>query len=483
VNDAAAALAGRTREELVGRTSRELEFWGDPTHTERLFTEIHAKGRARRFPTKVRRPAGELVDVLLSTETIDVHGVRCTLGVILDLTEQRKAEEALRETEEQLRQLQRLEAIGTLAAGIAHDFNNLLSVILSYASMVHGALPAADPLREDVEQIRMAGERAADLTRRLLAFGRRQMLAPRVVDLSAILQSVELMLRRVLGEYTALTIDTSSEPGPVLVDPVQLEQVLVNLVVNARDAMPKGGRVSISARDVELGRDDELCLRLELAAGAYVCVSVADDGVGMTRQQRERAFEPFFTTKEKGRGTGLGLATVYGIVKQSGGGVAVESAEGQGTTMRVYLPRAQRPEEKLAALVADERSLEALDGTETVLVVDDEEALRLWVSATLEKRGYRVLSAGNGAEALRVARAHEGPIDVLLSDVVMPEMSGPALEKILRSERPNVRVLYVSGYTDDRVVLEGVRDATVTLLHKPVVAHVLLAKLREVLRR
>jgi two-component system cell cycle sensor histidine kinase/response regulator CckA len=375
-----------------------------------------------------------------------------------------------------LRQMQKMEAVGQLAGGIAHDFNNLLTGILSFCDLILQELRPDDPIRGDVEQIRQAAQRAATLTRQLLAFSRRQVLQPRVLSLNSVIDELDSMLRRVLG--ASITLETELDPGlwHVFADPGQLEQVVVNLVVNARDAMPAGGRVTIATANVRLD-----ALRGTgtgaLNPGDYVVLSVGDSGVGMDQATQARIFEPFFTTKELGRGTGLGLSTVFGIVQQSGGEVTVESAPGQGATFRVYLPRHVGPAS--AAPRPDRRALPG--GSETLLLVEDEAAVRASARRLLERYGYTILEARHGADALRIFEANEARIDLVLTDIVMPEMGGRELVERLRAYRPGLKVLFMSGYTEQAITADGVMPPGTGFLEKPFTIDGLMRRLREVL--
>jgi PAS domain S-box-containing protein len=393
-----------------------------------------------------------------------------------ELGERRKAESALRKTEEQLRQVQKMEAIGSLAGGIAHDFNNILSVILTYTTVIEASLTPGDPLEEDIREVRTAAERAASLTRQLLAFSRQQVLEPRVVNLNDIVDGMQRMIARVLGEHVEVAVLRDPELGSVLVDPGQFEQVLLNLVVNARDAMPDGGKLTIETSNVDLDTATATEL-VGLAAGSYVIIAVSDSGHGMDPATRERMFEPFFTTKEKGKGTGLGLATVFGIVQQSGGHIVVASEPGSGTAFRIYLPRTAQPAE---SAVPTARRSASLSGHETVLLVEDESAVREIVRMVLRNHGYTVISAANAGEALLACEQHEGNIDLLLSDVVMPRMNGPALAKRLAPMRPEMRVLYMSGYTEGHFIDQAL-ERGVAFLQKPIRPEILARKVRDVL--
>jgi PAS domain S-box-containing protein len=402
------------------------------------------------------------------------------VGAILvnqDISDQRAAQEALRRSEEQLRHAQKMEAVGQLAGGIAHDFNNLLTGILSYADLVLQELRPGEPMRADLEQIRHAGERAAALTRQLLAFSRRQVLQPRVLSLNASVSELDSMLRRLLGADVSLETRLDPVLGYVLADPGQLEQVLVNLVVNARDAMPAGGRVTIATSNVQLqGSDGHRGNGVR--PGAYVTLSVSDTGLGMDVPTQARIFEPFFTTKAAGKGTGLGLSTVYGIVEQSGGHIAVESAPGQGATFTIFLPRhvgVAAPGDGQP----DQRSLP--NGSETLLLVEDEAAVRGSVRRLLERQGYTVVEARHGAEALRIAESGEPPIDLVLTDLVMPEMGGRELVERLRARQPSLKVLYMSGYSERAVTVDGVMPPATGFMEKPFTLDQLTRRTREIL--
>ena len=371
-----------------------------------------------------------------------------------------------------------MEAIGSLAGGIAHDFNNLLSVILSYTEFALGALPPDTSLRSDLTEVHKAGERAATLTRQLLAFSRKQVLQPVPLDLNHSASDLETMLRRILGEHIEYTHVLAPDLGVTVADPGQIEQVLMNLVINARDAMPNGGKLTIETRNVDL--DDTYAARhVSVTPGQYVQLSVSDTGFGMSEETRGRVFEPFFTTKEQGKGTGLGLSTVYGIVKQSGGNIWVYSELGRGTTFKIYLPRAFGLEAQATSRPATP-DIQPGRG-ETILVVEDEPALRSVVVRTLEEAGYTVLQADGGEAALDVNKRHDGPLDLLVTDVVMPRMGGGTLAQSLRTSRPGLEVLYMSGYTDNTIVHHGVNEPGTGFLGKPFSAAQLTQKVREVL--
>nr|MBI3613345.1 PAS domain S-box protein [Nitrospirota bacterium] len=378
--------------------------------------------------------------------------------------------------EEQLRQSQKMDAIGRLAGGIAHDFNNLLTVINGYSQLLVTQLDETDGRREKVEEIKKAGDRAAALTRQLLAFSRKQVLAAKVLDLNGLVAGMNGLLRRVIGEDIDLVTVSGSSLGSIKADPGQIEQVIVNLAVNARDAMPQGGRLTIETANVNV--DAELLGKSShVQPGFYVMLAVSDTGCGMDPHTQANMFEPFFTTKGRGKGTGLGLAMVYGIVKQSGGHILVSSEVGFGTSVKVYLPRVQ---EVVAAgsLQAADRSV---NGSETVLLVEDEESIRKLLVRELRTVGYQVLEAGEGQEAVELCRRHAGPIHLLLTDVVMPQISGRELAERLASLRPDMRVLYMSGYTDDAIVRHGVQESDMAFVQKPFTSIQLLHKVRDVL--
>ena len=381
--------------------------------------------------------------------------------------------------EEQLRQSQKMEAVGKLAGGIAHDFNNLLTAITGYSDLTLRDLDIDSPFYAKVTEIKKAGDRAASLTRQLLAFSRRQILQPKVLDLNLVIPDVEKMLRRLIGEDVVLRTVLDPALGQVKADPGQIEQILMNLCVNARDAMPNGGRLTIETGNVSLQqsyRNQQVSLR----AGHYVMLSVSDNGCGMDAGVQARIFEPFFTTKEPGKGTGLGLSTVYGIVKQSEGTIWAYSEVGKGTTFKIYLPRVDE-----VTNVQDHSRESRLGprGHETVLVVEDEDIVRALCTEILEKYGYHVLAAANGHDGVRVCEEFTGAIDLLITDVVMPGMSGRELAERLASVRPETCVLYMSGFTDDAIVRHGVLDDGVDFIQKPFSPNTLAIKVREVLDR
>ena len=393
-----------------------------------------------------------------------------------DITEQRAGEQALRRSEEQLRHAQKMEAVGQLAGGIAHDFNNLLTGILSYSDLVLHELRPDDPIRGDIEQIRHAGQRAAGLTRQLLAFSRRQVLQPRVLSLNGCVSEIEAMLRRLVGADVSLEIELDPALWYVLADPGQLEQVLVNLVVNARDAMPDGGRITLATANLHLAAADD-ARGNGVRPGAYVTLAVSDTGVGMDVPTQARIFDPFFTTKEAGKGTGLGLSTVYGIVEQSGGHVAVESAPGQGATFTIFMPRHAGP--VTAGGQPERRVLPG--GTETLLLVEDESSVRSSARRLLERHGYSVIEARHGGEALRIVDEGAHAIDLVITDLVMPEMGGRELVERLRARHPAIKVLFMSGYSERTVASDGVMPPGTGFVEKPFTVEQLTRRTREIL--
>ena len=419
------------------------------------------------FSRQVRQPDDELLKM--------VEDIGLKIG---QFGERARTEGVLRETEAQLRQAQKMEAVGRLAGGMAHDFNNLLTVIRGYSELLLGRLGPTDDMRKDMEEVKKAADRASGLTRQLLAFSRRQFIAAKVLDLNALVANMDGMLRRLIGEdIVELSAELDSSVCAIKADPGQVEQVIMNLVVNARDAMPKGGRLTIETRNVTMGGEVRIDA-VGIAPGSYVLLTVRDNGHGMDAETRSHLFEPFFTTKEKGKGTGLGLSTVYGIVKQSGGSIMVESAPGRGTTFRIYFPKA---EQEISGLAGTVDAIDLVRGRETVLLVEDEPSVRGLVHETLRLHGYTVLEARHGIEALLTSAKYAGPIHLLLTDVVMPQMSGPEVAEKILTVRPEIKVLYMSGYPDHPVFDQGVVNRETGFLPKPFSPHVLAQKVRKAL--
>jgi PAS domain S-box-containing protein len=479
VNPAMVSMLGYPdRESLLATSATALYL--DPADRLRWSAEMARTGVVRDFDVRMRRGDGRLIWARDTTHgKRDAEGaiVLCE-GVIEDVTEHVEAQHRLHASEAQLRQALKMEAVGQLAGGVAHDFNNLLTVILSYSSMLLDRIAPSDPNREDVQEITAAAERATRLTRQLLAFSRKQVMQLRVLDINAVVGDLENMLRRLIGEDIELQTSLDPEVARINADPGQLEQVLMNFVVNARDAMPKGGRLIISTSNSELSEAD--AGGLQAARGRYVVLAVSDTGMGMSPEVQQRLFDPFFTTKEQGRGTGLGLSTVYGIVKQSGGEICVQSELGRGTVFTVYFPRVETAPEELDAEV---RVREVPRGSETVLLVEDDANLRTLAVRVLKKYGYEVLVAGGGFEALSIASDPRTLIDAVVTDVVMPEMNGRELVERLAASRPDLKVLFMSGYTDDDVLRRGVLHGEAAFLQKPFTPEQLGRKIREVLDR
>jgi PAS domain S-box-containing protein len=433
--------------------------------------------RARDF---IARSSDEWVDFRTRTRdgrVIDTTWARVrlssgvTIGIGQDITE-RKA------LEEQLRQAQKMEAIGQLAGGIAHDFNNLLTAVIGYSELAMAKLKKGDPLGLYIGQIRQAGDRAGALTNQLLAFSRKQVLQPKLLNLNSVVSGIESLLRRLIGEDIELLTLLAPDLGTVKADPGQIEQVIVNLAVNARDAMPGGGKtLTIKTSNVDLGAASTLAY-LAVKPGPYVTLAVSDTGAGMDEQTISHLFEPFFTTKEPSKGTGLGLATVYGIIKQSGGNISVYSEPGTGSTFKIYLPRV----DSAADLYQPTHEAEmARQGTETILLAEDDEIVRRLVTEVLQRYGYQVLEASTTAEAILIGQRHPGPIHLLISDVVMPEMNGPELSIRLQRFRPEMKVLYMSGYTDSTIVQQRMAEEARNFIQKPFVPDALVRRVREIL--
>jgi len=478
-NPATLQVIGKTMDQVIGKT--DAEIYDDPTVAAALMAtdrRIMESGEAEVVEERILGPHGYRTFLSSKAPYRDTDGrVSGLIGNARDITDRKLAEQESLAAEERFQQAQRLESVGRLAGGVAHDFNNLLTVILGCSDVLQDDLRAGRPAAaEDVAQIRAAGGRARELTGQLLAFARRQVTAPVPLDLNDAVRTSERLLRRVLGEGVELSVELAPGLGTVVCDPSQVEQIILNLAMNARDAMPRGGALALRTRNLEVNgahTDSDG----EARAGEWVQLSVQDSGAGMAPEVLAHLFEPFFTTKPKGSGTGLGLATVYGIVSQAGGHMHVQSAPGEGTTLEVCLPRrlevVPRPQPILAS--------PAVVGTETVLAVEDDPLVREVTARALRAGGYRVLVAGSGTEALEVAARLQGPLHLLVTDVVMPGMDGRALADEVRRRNPGVRVLYVSGYAHDVISHHGVLDTGVELLPKPFTSGALLARVRAVL--
>jgi PAS domain S-box-containing protein len=481
MNQALRDLLGYTEDELLATTFEGITHPDDLAHTVATRGELLDGARSTlQLEKRYRHKQGHYIWTLVSVALVrDASGQPVHFVTqILDVTKRRHAEQALRDSEEQLRQSQKMEAVGRLAGGIAHDFNNLLTAIASNSDLALADLPADHPVREEIEEIRRAATRASALTKQLLAFSRKQVLRPKVLRLNDIVLDAERMLRRIVTENVSLVTALEPDLGFVRADPGQLAQVLVNLVVNARDAMPDGGLVTLGTANVEVGAavgsDAD-----ELPPGPYVTVFVSDSGTGMDADTRARIFEPFFTTKGPGKGTGLGLSTVYGIVKQSGGAIQVESIPGGGSTFSIYLPRVTEAPDEVTRKSGSFPVLPAAG--ETVLVVEDEAIVRDIACRILERQGYRVLEAEHGRAALLLSDQCAEPIDLVLTDVVMPEMGGRELAEHLRARRPQLKVLFMSGYTEHVVTRHGVMLAGAGFIAKPFAGGTLARQVRALL--
>jgi PAS domain S-box-containing protein len=465
VNDAAVHRYGYSREEFLSMRLDDMRAASDNDAfrdlVERSVSDGHSLGQLRH-----KLKDGDIIDVEIAVHPVPYSGRNAALAVIIDITERKQLEE-------QLRQAQKMEAIGMLAGGIAHDFNNLLTIISGYGQLLLTAMSPEDSNRAAVDQIMKASDRAAALTRQLLAFSRRQVLQLKVIDLNALVAGMVNMLRRLIGEDVEFSTRLVPKLGCVNADPGQLEQVIMNLVVNARDAMPHGGNLTIETSNVDLDRHYS-GIHIALEPGPYVLLAVTDDGSGMDAETRSHLFEPFFTTKGQGKGTGLGLSTVFGIVKQSGGNLEVHSEPGRGTSVKVYLPRIAQCTPDQAA---DAAQAHAGGGSETILVVEDDDSVRRLVQETLSRDGYELLAAADGMAAIRTMEKHNGPIDLLLTDVVMPGMNGRELAGAAERLRPEIKVLFMSGYTDSATGNTADRDGG--FLQKPFTPAVLSRKVRE----
>jgi PAS domain S-box-containing protein len=472
VNPAFSRVSGYSRAEALGKNPRILKSGKhDEAYYKKLWTTILGGEIWQDEITNCRS------DGRLYTERMTIAPVRDPRGEITHFIAIKAEVTERKRLEQQLRQAQKMEAVGRLAGGVAHDFNNMLTIISGYSGLLLEHPSMAEPLRAYVSEIRNASGRAASLTRQLLAFSRQQVLAPRVLDLNAVVANIEKMLKRLIGEDVELVTVLGESLWPIKADPGQLEQVLLNLVVNARDAMPSGGVLTLETANVEM---DSSFARSHFPTepGPYVLLAVSDTGMGMDADTQARIFEPFFTTKEKGKGTGLGLAMVYGTVKQSGGYIWVYSEVGKGTTFKIYLPRSEAEVDESSP---GRSGVEAQQGTETLLLVEDEEAVRTLVRNVLRKKGYRVLEASQGEEALEFSELYRGRIDLLVTDVVMPQMNGRELARRLVKSRPEIKVLYISGYADNAVWSEGGLDSNGAFLQKPFSPEALARTVREVL--
>jgi PAS domain S-box-containing protein len=477
-NRGAEKILGRQAAAILGRPLSQLYPADQSQEADRELAIARTVGR---FEGETIRAATDERERFLNITTAAMRDERGALigfaRIVRDVTERRRSEDALRSREKQLRQAHKMEAVGQLAGGVAHDFNNMLSAIRGYTEVLLNDRTKDESTREALEEIRSATERAASLTRQLLAFSRKQVLQPRPVNPNVVVREMESMLRRLLIGDLELTTVLERDVGQITVDPAQLEQVLLNLVVNARDAMSDRGRIVIRTSNVEL--DDAFCHRHEGARpGPHVRLSVSDSGIGMSDDTKRHIFEPFFTTKKRGAGTGLGLSTVYGIVKQSGGYITLDSEIGHGSVFRVYFPRTQAPAEPQRRTPAGPH-VAYRQGT--VLLVDDEDSVRRVLAALIERLGYQVLSAADGIQALEVSRTHRGTIDLLITDIMMPRMHGRELSERLAKTRPETRVLFTSGYADDDIIERGLLDPRTAFIQKPFSIEELAEKMRATL--
>ena len=476
VNETFCRWLDYSRDELKGRTTERVVCPHPRMSWEERRAEVRRLGHPadpnaapQMLEVEYRRRDGSGVPREVGFQYVAVQGRELVVVVARDVSERRRLEL-------QLHQAQKMESIGRLAGGIAHDFNNVLTAVIGYTGMARGALPAHHAAVADLDEVRRSAERASALTRQLLAFARKQIIQPQLVSIDQLLHEVEPMLKPLIGEDIVLQLLSAADVWLVNVDPSQFQQIVLNLAVNARDAMPSGGTLTFEIANVVLGAE-YVRSHPDIVPGEYVRLAVTDTGVGMDDQVQQHVFEPFFTTKTDGRGTGLGLATTHGIVRQSGGHIWLYSEPGCGTTFKIYLPRAT---DGVAPLPRAELP-PARGGSETVLVVEDEAMVRHFAMIALERLGYRALEARDGETALQTASAFGGPIHLLFTDVVMPRMNGHELAMRLRERRPDVRVLYTSGYTDNTIVHQGVLEPGLAFLQKPYTAGELGAKVREAL--
>ena len=468
LNAEAAVHARVPREELLGRTMADCYAGIEVTPMYAALRRCMDQGVGTAMQNEFTYADGQ-------QRTFELRIQPCGVGLVvlsIDVTERQKLET-------QSRHAQKMEAVGRLAGSVAHDFNNLLSVILSYSAMLLADLKPSDPLRGDIEAIQKAGDRAAALTRQLSAFSRQQTVSPRAVNLNEIVQECEKMLRRLIGADVELVIlyeRTERDTANVKVDPGQIEQVVLNLALNARDAMPQGGKLTIETKQVML-EDAYSTAHFGVTPGSHMMLAVSDTGVGMDQETQSKIFEPFFTTKEKGSGTGLGLSTVFGIVQQNGGNIWVYSEPGGGSTFKVYFPRVDEAD----GAVADPPPSTNLNGTETILLVEDQDEVRHVAQQVLRRYGYHVIEARNAGEAWLTCERHPRTIHLMVTDVVMPQMSGRELAERVSKIRPAMKVLYMSGYTDNAVLHHGILDSGIAYLQKPLVPNVLARRVREIL--
>ena len=472
VNDAFVEWSGYQRSELIGRTSRELNIWVDPGERVELLRKLNSRRLVREQEMTFRTKAGRRAEVIVSADVIEFGDQTCLLAITRDVTKHKRLEA-------ELQQAKKMEAIGNLAGGIAHDFNNLLGVILGYGEMMLEKLNPDDPFRKPLEGIKKAGDHAAALTSQLLAFSRKQIVQPQLIDLNTAVEEVRWLLERLIGDDVHLVTNLQASLTKVMADPHQIEQVLMNLCVNARDAMPDGGTLTIDTRNIDLD-GDYTEQNPGASPGAYVEITVADTGVGIEEAVKSRLFEPFFTTKSPDKGTGLGLATVYGIVKQAGGWIQVSSAPGKGARFAIFLPQVTSVPE--AGEPREEKEL-VVTGTETVLLVEDARSMREISRAFLEGAGYKVLECSSAAEALSITESHAGSIDLLSTNLILSGMNGRELAAKVMLRRPNLKVLYTSGYADHGLLRGDGQGPRRDFVAKPYTRKTFLQKVRELLDR
>ena len=466
VNDAFLHLLGYARKDVIGHTSTELKFWSEPLERSEMLRRLEESDRVDKFLTRYRTSKGELREAEMSVESIELEGQSCLLGITRDVTE-------IQKLEAQFRQAQKMEAVGRLAGGVAHDFNNVLGIIMGYSDLSLELVEPGNSVRRYLSETRKAAERAASLTQQLLAFSRKQVAFPRILDLNEVIRNTTSMFGRLVGEDITVEFRPGAQLGNIKADPGQIEQVAMNLVVNARDAMPIGGRILIETATAEF--DDEYVSRHPGShVGKHVVLIVSDTGCGMDETVKAQIFEPFFTTKPLGRGTGLGLSTVYGIVKQSEGYIVVYSEVGKGTTFKIYFPSVSEKAKQLAPLAV---TADPPRGSETILIVEDEKLLREVTIQLLRAGGYNVIEAKDVADALKILAASNGSIALLLTDVVMPDKSGAELFAEAKRISPELRAVFMSGYAGEMVARRGVSVEEAFFLEKPFTKRMLLSKI------
>ncbi|MDB4965410.1 MAG: Blue-light-activated protein [Myxococcales bacterium] len=468
VNDSYLRVMELKRGEVVGKSRDDVGIILDPEELRRLRQAVLNKFRGE-FELRIRTRGGRTLDTIHSLEFIELSGKPCVVAFAHDMTEYKRLEH-------QLQHAQKMDAVGRLAGGVAHDFNNILTAVRGHSEVLMGLLETGSPHRRHAEQIHRAALRAAALTSQLLAFSRKQVLQPRSIDVNSLVANLTVMLRRLIGEHVDLQTELGADLGVVRADAGQLEQVLVNLAVNARDAMPQGGMLLVATENADI--DAAESMRRSVPIGRWILITVTDTGVGIDEATRARIFEPFFTTKASGKGTGLGLSTVYGIVAQSGGHIQLDSVVGQGTTFRVFLPRVGATVSTRHPTIED---VAGPSGTETVLLVEDDNDVREFVHDVLTTHGYQVLSAVDGPQALQLIEAHDEPIALLVTDVIMPRMMGSEVAARVTALRPAIKVLYISGYPGDAIARQGVLPAEHAFVQKPFSVVALARRVRALL--